>query len=112
MRHAAGHEEDAMARPQKLEESAIREALASLPGWTYAGGKLHRELRFASFVQAFGFMSSAALVAEAMNHHPEWSNVYSRVVIDLVTHDAQGVTSLDLELARRMNELASAARQT
>ncbi|HEX5065806.1 MAG TPA: 4a-hydroxytetrahydrobiopterin dehydratase [Myxococcota bacterium] len=99
-----------MARPQKLEEAAIREALAGLPGWSYAGGKLHRELRFADFVQAFGFMSSAALVAESMNHHPEWSNVYNRVVVDLVTHDAKGVTSLDLELARRMNELAGAAR--
>ena len=95
-----------VARPQKLDEPAIREALASLPGWTYAAGKLHRELRFTDFVQAFGFMSSAALVAEAMNHHPEWSNVYNRVVVDLVTHDAKGVTSLDLELARRMNELA------
>ena len=99
-----------MTRPQRLDDAAIREALASLPGWTYAGGKLHRELRFAGFAQAFGFMASAALVAEAMNHHPEWSNVYDRVVVDLVTHDAKGVTSLDLELARRMNELAGAAR--
>jgi len=99
-----------MARPQKLEEAAIREALTSLPGWSYAGGKLHRELRFHDFVQAFGFMSSAALVAESMNHHPEWINVYNRVVVDLVTHDAKGVTTLDLELARRMNELAGAAR--
>jgi len=96
-----------MERPRKLEESAIREALAALPGWTLSGGKLHRELRFADFVQAFGFMASAALVAEAMNHHPEWSNVYARVVIDLVTHDAGGVTELDLELARRMSELAA-----
>ena len=96
-----------MARPKKLEESAIRGALAALPGWTLSNGKLHRELRFADFVQAFGFMASAALVAEAMNHHPEWSNVYARVVIDLVTHDAGGVTELDLELARRMSELAA-----
>lgn len=99
-----------MARPPKLEEAAIREALASLPGWTLAGGKLHRELRFRDFVEAFGFMTRAALVAEAMNHHPEWSNVYSRVVVDLVTHDAKGVTQLDLELARRMSELVGAAR--
>jgi 4a-hydroxytetrahydrobiopterin dehydratase len=99
-----------MARPRKLEEQAIREALAALPGWSLAAGKLHRELRFPDFVHAFGFMASAALVAEAMNHHPEWSNVYDRVVIDLVTHDAKGVTALDLELARRMSELAGAAR--
>lgn len=99
-----------MARPQKLDEAAIREALAALPGWSLAGGKLHRELRFPDFVRAFGFMSSVALVAESMNHHPEWSNVYARVVIDLVTHDAGGITQLDLELARRMNELAAGAR--
>jgi 4a-hydroxytetrahydrobiopterin dehydratase len=99
-----------MARPEKLDEAAIRAALARLPGWTLAAGKLHRELRFPDFARAFGFMSAAALVAESMNHHPEWSNVYDRVVIDLVTHDAKGVTSLDLELARRISELAAAAR--
>jgi 4a-hydroxytetrahydrobiopterin dehydratase len=98
-----------MARPQKLDDAAIREALARLPGWTLAAGKLHRELRFPDFVQAFGFMSAAALVAESLNHHPEWSNVYNRVVIDLVTHDAKGITELDLELARRLNELATRA---
>jgi 4a-hydroxytetrahydrobiopterin dehydratase len=98
-----------MARPQKLDDPAIREALARLPGWTLAAGKLHRELRFPDFVQAFGFMSAAALVAESLNHHPEWSNVYNRVVIDLVTHDAKGITELDLELARRLNELATRA---
>ncbi|HXK21584.1 MAG TPA: 4a-hydroxytetrahydrobiopterin dehydratase [Myxococcota bacterium] len=95
-----------MARPQKLDDSAIREALTALPGWSYAGGKLHRELRFRDFVEAFGFLSSVALVAERMDHHPEWSNVYARVAIALVTHDAGGVTQLDLELARRINELA------
>lgn len=96
-----------MARPQKLDEATIREALAALPGWSLVAGKLRRELRFRDFVEAFGFMTRAALVAEAMNHHPEWSNVYNRVVVDLVTHDAKGVTSLDLELARRMSELAA-----
>jgi 4a-hydroxytetrahydrobiopterin dehydratase len=94
-----------MARPQKLEDPAIREALTGLSGWSYANGKLHRELRFRDFVEAFGFMASVALVAERMDHHPEWSNVYARVAIDLVTHDANGVTELDLELARRINEL-------
>jgi 4a-hydroxytetrahydrobiopterin dehydratase len=96
-----------MARPQKLDDSAIRDALTRLPGWSYANGKLHRELRFRDFVEAFGFLSSVALVAERMNHHPEWTNVYARVSIDLVTHDAGGVTELDLELARRISELAS-----
>lgn len=95
-----------MARPTKLDEGALRDALAGLPGWTLADGKLHREFRFTDFVGAFGFMSRAALVAEKMDHHPEWSNVWNRVVVDLVTHDAGGVTELDLELARRMDALA------
>jgi 4a-hydroxytetrahydrobiopterin dehydratase len=96
-----------MARPKKLDEAAVREALAALPGWLFADGKLHRELRFPDFVRAFGFMTSVALVAESMNHHPEWSNVYARVTIDLTTHDAGGITELDLELARRISELAA-----
>ena len=99
-----------MARPTKLDETAVRDALAALPGWSQSGGKLRRELRFPDFVSAFGFMSSVALVAEALNHHPEWSNVYNRVVIELITHDAKGITTLDLELARRIDALAGAAR--
>jgi 4a-hydroxytetrahydrobiopterin dehydratase len=99
-----------MARPTKLDEAAVRDALGALPGWSLSGGKLRRELRFPDFVSAFGFMSSVALVAEALNHHPEWSNVYNRVVIELVTHDAKGITTLDLELARRIDALAGAAR--
>ena len=95
-----------MARPKKLDDAAVRQGLASLPGWTLAGGKLHRELRFSDFTRAFGFMASVALIAEAMNHHPEWSNVYARVTIDLVTHDAGGITELDRELARRISALA------
>ncbi len=91
---------------QKLDETALRDALAGLPGWSLEDGKLHREYRFDDFVTAFGFMTSAALVAEAMNHHPEWFNVYGRVVVDLTTHDAGGITEKDLALARRMDALA------
>lgn len=91
-------------RPKKLEDSAIRDALATLPGWSFADGKLHRELRFGDFVEAFSYMTRMALVSEALGHHPDWSNVYSRVVIDLHTHDAGGVTELDLEWARRASE--------
>ena len=94
-----------MARPKKLEEEQIRTRLAEVPGWDLAGGKLRRELRFASFVEAFGFMTSLALVAESKNHHPEWFNVYNRVVIELNTHDAGGVTDLDFQLAAAANEL-------
>jgi 4a-hydroxytetrahydrobiopterin dehydratase len=95
-----------MAHP--LTSDQISEALPSLQGWSLEGGKLFREFRFADFVEAFGFMASVALVAESMNHHPEWSNVWNRVSVHLVTHDAGGITELDLTLARRMSELAGA----
>ncbi len=95
-----------MARPRPLSDHEVNEALASLDGWSLAGGKLHREFRFGDFSAAFGFMTRAALVAEVLNHHPEWFNVYGKVVVDLTTHDAGGLTELDLTLARRMNELA------
>ena len=91
---------------EKLSPEALDEALASLDGWSLEGGKLHREFQFRDFVTAFGFMTSVALVAESMNHHPEWFNVYNRVVVDLTTHDASGITKLDLQLARRMESLA------
>lgn len=89
--------------PESLQD-ALRDP--GLTGWSLRGQRLHREYRFAGFVEAFGFMSSVALVAERMDHHPEWSNVYSRVVVELTTHDAGGVTERDLRLARRMEELA------
>jgi len=64
-------------------------------------------LKFNNFVQAFGFMTQAAIIAEKMNHHPEWSNVYSRVIIDLTTHDADGISQLDFELAQKMNSIVA-----
>ncbi len=76
-----------------------------LPQWQLHGDKLRRELRFADFVEAFGFMAKVALIAEAMGHHPEWSNVWNRVVIELTTHDTGGLSSLDLELAARIDAL-------
>jgi 4a-hydroxytetrahydrobiopterin dehydratase len=96
-----------MTRPGKLNEEQIRAALTSLPGWELQDGKLHRTYKFADFSQAWGFMSRAALIAEKMDHHPEWFNVYSAVRIDLSTHDAGGVTELDVKLAAKLNELAS-----
>ncbi len=95
-----------MASQAKVPDSEIESALRSLPGWGLAGGKLHREYQFADFAAAFAFMSAAALRAEAMNHHPDWSNVYNRVTVDLVTHDAGGVTSKDLKLAAKFEEIA------
>ena len=75
-------------------------------GWEIVDGKLHREFLFGDFVEAFGFMSRVALVAEKSDHHPEWSNVWNRVTVDLVTHDAGGITDRDVALANTMNELA------
>ena len=68
-------------------------------------GRLHREFEFAGFVEAFGFMSRVALLAEKMDHHPNWSNVYNRVVIDLSTHDVGGLSARDFELAGRIDQL-------
>jgi 4a-hydroxytetrahydrobiopterin dehydratase len=93
------------ARPVKLTEAEIRGRLATLDGWDLVEGKLHRELKFPGFVEAFGFMTSLALVAERSDHHPEWFNVYNRVTLDLATHDAGGVTELDFALAEAANRL-------
>jgi len=89
-----------------LTQNELTNALAGLKDWQIIDGKLHRDLKFKSFVEAFGFMSSIAIVAESQGHHPEWFNVYNRVTIDLVTHDAGGITNKDIELASIINELA------
>jgi 4a-hydroxytetrahydrobiopterin dehydratase len=95
-----------MASP-KLDADDVAKRLTTLAGWTTQDGKLHREYRFADFVEAFGFMASVALVAERMNHHPEWFNVWSTVRVDLTTHDAGGITAKDFELAAAMDRLAT-----
>jgi 4a-hydroxytetrahydrobiopterin dehydratase len=89
----------------KLTESEIRSALRGLSGWTVLNGKLHRDYKFVDFVHAFGFMTSAAIVAESMGHHPEWLNVYNRLTVDLTTHDAGGISAKDFELAGKLNAL-------
>lgn len=89
-----------------LSEGEVEAALRALPGWSLADGKLHREFRFRDFSAAFGFMTRVALAAEAADHHPDWSNVWNRVVIDLHTHDSGGVTRNDVDLAKRIDELA------
>ena len=94
-----------MAQRSKLSEQEVSARLSSLKGWSVLAGKLHKEFRFDDFVAAFGFMSSAALIAESMNHHPEWFNVYNRVVVDLTTHDAGGITESDVEFAARVEKL-------
>jgi 4a-hydroxytetrahydrobiopterin dehydratase len=95
-----------MSRPQKIGAEA---ALAQLPGWATADGgrdAIVRSFKFKDFNAAFGFMSRVALMAEKLNHHPEWFNVWNRVDVTLATHDADGVTELDVRLAQFMDEAA------
>jgi 4a-hydroxytetrahydrobiopterin dehydratase len=82
-------------------------ALATLSGWDTTDISLSKTFVFKNFVEAFGFMTQAAIIAEKMNHHPEWSNVYKTVNVTLTTHDAGGITELDINLAKHMDELAS-----
>ncbi len=91
---------------RKLDDSEISGRLSEIAGWSYEGGSLTREFQFGNFVAAFGFMSSVALLAEKMDHHPNWSNVYNSVSIALNTHDAGGVTDFDFVLAGQINEVA------
>lgn len=79
--------------------------LKLLTGWSLQNGKLHRRFQFNDFVSAFGFMASMALVSESAGHHPEWFNVYNTVTVDLVTHDAGGITVQDINWAKKANEL-------
>lgn len=95
-----------MAR-QMLTPDELQSALHQLPGWSIHGNKLHREFTFPDFGYAFGFMAVAALHIEKINHHPEWLNVYNRVVVDLTTHDAGGLTANDIELARLLDGIAA-----
>jgi 4a-hydroxytetrahydrobiopterin dehydratase len=97
---------------EKLTGNARKAALAKLDGWSEVQGRdaITRTFTFKDFNEAFGFMTRAALVAEKLDHHPEWFNVYDRVEVTLATHDAGGVTERDVALAEAMNRLAEAAR--
>jgi 4a-hydroxytetrahydrobiopterin dehydratase len=95
-----------MLRPARLSDDEISARLAGRPGWTLAGGKLRREFLFRDFSEAFGYMARVALVAEKMDHHPDWANVWNRVTVELSTHDAGGITALDFDLAAAMDRLA------
>lgn len=92
-------------RAQKLSEEEIASRLAALKGWSLVNGKLHRAFACKDFVAAFGCMTRVALVAEAMNHHPEWSNVWNKVTVDLSTHSIGGISQLDFELAAKIDQI-------
>ncbi len=91
----------------KLSDAEISSHLAHLPNWSLKNGKLHREYKFADFAHAFGFMATAAPLIEKRDHHPEWFNVYNRVTVDLMTHDAGGVTQKDVDLAKLLEGIAT-----
>jgi 4a-hydroxytetrahydrobiopterin dehydratase len=95
-----------MARPPLLTDTAVKTRLKAHPAWTHKGGKLHREFKFAGFSEAFGFMARAALFAEKIDHHPDWTNVWNKVSVTLDTHDAGGITALDFRLAAEMDRIA------
>ena len=94
-----------MART-KLSEAEIQAALADLPGWAVQDGKLHKLFKFDSFAAAIGWMVNVAVYADKIDHHPEWRNVYSRVWVDLWTHDLEAISQRDMDLAHHMNKLA------
>lgn len=88
-----------------LEDREVRAALGSLKDWTFSEGRLRKQFTFPDFVRAFGFMARVALVAEKMDHHPDWANVYNRVTVELWSHDLGGVGTLDVEMAKEIDRL-------
>lgn len=91
--------------PEKLSSDVIENELKGLDGWAVVNGKLHKDFQFEDFNQAFGFMARASMHIEKMNHHPEWFNVYNKLSVDLMTHDAGGITQNDINLAKILNSL-------
>tara|TARA_Y100001968_G_scaffold274534_1_gene267812 strand:- start:136 stop:420 length:285 start_codon:yes stop_codon:yes gene_type:complete len=92
-------------RPKLLSENEIESIRTKFPHWTIKEKRMTRTFKFSNFIEAFGFMTRIAIIAESINHHPEWSNVYSEVKIQLTTHDIGGITDLDIKLASEINSL-------
>lgn len=90
---------------EKLSQEQIEKELKNLEGWSLVNEKLHKEFEFIDFNEAFGFMVRAALHIEKLNHHPEWFNVYNKLIVELTTHDTQGITENDINLAKILNSL-------
>jgi 4a-hydroxytetrahydrobiopterin dehydratase len=100
------------ARTPKLGQAKLRAGLARLPRWAVRKGKLRREFVFADFSEAFAFMARVALLAEKADHHPDWSNSWNKVLIELTSHDAGGLTQRDLDLAAAIERLLTAPRDS
>ncbi len=88
-----------------LNTQEINSIQQELPQWEVQGIRIKREWQFSTFIEAFGFITKVAMLSETMNHHPEWSNVYSKVIIELTTHDLGGLTDRDIQLAKAINLL-------
>ena len=93
-----------------LSNKQLNECLEDLDGWSIENEKLSKTFKFSSFIQTFGFMTQVAITSETMDHHPEWSNVYNRVEINLVTHSESGITKLDIELAMKVDSISSSIK--
>jgi 4a-hydroxytetrahydrobiopterin dehydratase len=91
----------------KLDAEEIQSALKKLPGWVLLNDKLHREVKFKDFAEAFSFMAQAAIISERRNHHPEWLNIYNQVIIDLTSHDCKGISKRDVAWAEEINKVLS-----
>lgn len=99
-----------MGKVTKLTELGREAAMKEIPHWNHLGAErdaIKREFRFKDFAEAFGFMAQAAVIAEKMDHHPEWFNVYNKVVVTLATHDVDGLSELDIKLAKHMDGIAA-----
>ena len=90
---------------EKLSDEEIQKSLNELNDWAVVNGKLHKEIEFVGFTEAWQFMTIAVTKIEKMNHHPEWFNVYNKLVIDLMTHDAGGITENDVNLAKYLDKI-------
>jgi 4a-hydroxytetrahydrobiopterin dehydratase len=88
-----------------LDAATVESRIDEVPGWAVVDGKLHRELTFKNFSEAFGFMARVALIAEKLDHHPDWSNSWNKVVIDVVSHDAGGITDGCFTFATKVNAI-------
>ena len=91
--------------PYLLQDEELKELVVKIPGWEINDGQLQKEFIFSSFIEAFSFMTKIALICEKFNHHPNWENVYSKVIIRLSTHDLGGITNLDQTLASEINKV-------
>ena len=92
-------------KPYLLRNEELKELVAKIPGWEIMPNHIERELNFSNFIEAFSFMTKIALICEKHNHHPDWGNVYSKVIIKLSTHDMGGITNLDRTIASQINNI-------